>query len=88
MLNVYGVWGSMEVREDLACHKGLVIKMSAVSSLTPYSKGEVKSVNSKSVDDRLGREGLSCVYGYEGLTLACEYKVTTWRGYHMTFAVS
>ena len=56
MLNVYGLWGSMEVREDLACHKGLVIKMSAVSSLTPYSNGEVKSVGRK-------REGLSCVYG-------------------------
>ena len=44
------------VGEDLACHKGLVIKMPAVSSLTPYSKGEVKFVNSKSVDGRLGRE--------------------------------
>ena len=69
----------MEVREDLACRKGLVTKMFFFCTscmkedlfCNPYSNEDVKSVNAKSVLAArmagMGRDGLSCFLGIMGL---------------------
>ena len=69
----------MEVREDLACRKGLVTKMFFFCTscmkedlfCNPYSNEDVKSVNAKSVLAArmagMGRDGLSCFLGVMGL---------------------